>query len=132
MKRIAMLAAVALTVAAVTACEAPQTAKEPVKFVLLNAERSLPDGSISKSVIRTNVATGETLVLSGTPPRWESAADELVINYSRNAGTGRPERTDATVDGSRSFDASEGRTDTAPSSSAASEREGRRVPTDRL
>lgn len=69
------------------------------RFILQNAQRTLPDGSISTLVLRMNIDTGETFTLSGNPPRWESLADDLQVRYSRNPRTNKLERADSLPDG---------------------------------
>ena len=74
----------------------PETAAQ---FVLVNVQRTLPDGSSVPMVLRMNVSTGESFTLSGDPPRWESLADEVQVRYTMNPRTNKLERSDRLPDG---------------------------------
>jgi hypothetical protein len=77
----------------------PRPPENAVRFVLMNVQRTLPDGSSVPMVLRMNVATGESFTLSGNPPRWESLADEVQVRYTINPRTNKLERSERLPDG---------------------------------
>jgi len=60
------------------------------RFVLLQGQRTLSDGTITPAILRMDSATGETWILDATqPPKWVGVKDDLGWRGKYDPKTGK-------------------------------------------